>query len=281
MYQVRWEKRLAAAVVGAVPHRLALAVQRMVAGGPFIRAVNYHETPETDAGQLREHLAFYREHYSDVTYDDLGRFLEQGTWTKPKPGLLLSFDDGYRDNATVAAPLLEEFGFTGWFFVPSCFAADGHDGTGGNQPPRPTMTVDQLRRLASRHVVGSHTRTHCRLRASVGAEQLHREVVDSKKELESLLGKDVTTFCWVGGEEDTYCELAARYVEEAGYRVAFMANSAPTTSRTHPLQIQRSNIETEYPLSLVTFQLAGLMDVLYIPKRRRVNAHTHRARPTR
>lgn len=113
MYQVRWEKRLAAAVVGAVPHRPALAVQGLVSGGPFIRAVNYHATPEADADQFRKHLAFYREHYSDVTYDDLCRFLEQGTWTKPKPGLLLSFDDGYRDNATVAAPLLEEFGLTG------------------------------------------------------------------------------------------------------------------------------------------------------------------------
>lgn len=274
MYQVRWEKRLAAAVVGAVPHRLAQALQGLVVGRPFIRAVNYHATPAENRDQFRRHLEFYREHYCDVTYDDLCGLLEQGMWTKPKPGLLLSFDDGYRDNATVAAPLLEEFGFTGWFFVPACFAADGHDGTGGNQPPRPTMTIEQLRALAARHVVGSHTRTHCRLRESVGEERLRREIVDSKAELAALLGREVETFCWVGGEEDTYCEAAARFVKEAGYRFAFMTNSAPTTPRTHPLQIQRSNIETEYPLSLVKFQLAGLMDVLYAPKRRRVNAVT-------
>ncbi len=82
----------------------------------------------------------------------------------------------------------------------------------------------------------------------------------------------MTTFCWVGGEEDTYCEIAASYVEEAGYRFVFMTNSAPTTPRTHPLQIQRSNIEAKYPLSLMKFQLAGLMDVLYLPKRLRVKA---------
>ncbi len=103
--------------------------------------------------------------------------------------------------------------------------------------------------------------------------------MDSKSELVALLGRDVETFCWVGGEEDTYCEAAARYVEEAGYRFAFMTNSAPTTARTHPLQIPRSNIEAEYPLSLVKFQLAGLMDMLYTPKRRRVNAAMHRVRP--
>ena len=281
MYQVRLEKRLAAALIGLVPHQCAVAVQGLVAGRPFIRAVNYHATPEADAGRFRDHLEFYRRHYSDVTYDDLCGLLDHGRWTKPKPGLLLSFDDGYRDNATVGAPLLEEFGFTGWFFVPSCFAADAHDGTGGNQPPRPTMTVEQLRQLATRHVVGSHTRTHCRLRASEGAERLRREIVDSKAELASLLGRDVETFCWVGWEEDTYCEAAARFVEEAGYRFAFMTNSVPTTARTHPLQIQRSNIEAEYPLSLVKFQLAGLMDVLYAQKRRRVNQLTRGESPAR
>ena len=38
--------------------------------------------------------------------------------TDSKPALLLTFDDGYIDNYTFAAPLLEQFGFQGSFFIP-------------------------------------------------------------------------------------------------------------------------------------------------------------------
>lgn len=283
MYHVRWEKRLAAAAVGAVPHRLVQALQGLAVGRPFIRAVNYHATPAELAGGFRAQLAFFREHYSDVTFDDLRRFLTEGTWTKPKPGLILSFDDGYRDNATVAAPLLEEYGFTGWFFVPSQFIEDGHDGSsgsdvrGGAVPPKPCITVDQLGTLAVRHVVGCHTRTHVRLRESVGAARLREEIVGGKAHLERLLGRPVRAFCWVGFEEDAYSPTAQRCIEEAGYDVAFMCNAGPIARGDHRLQLERSNVEADYPLPVVEFQLSGLMDLLYWPRRRRVHTVTRPA----
>ncbi|MGE0393557.1 MAG: polysaccharide deacetylase family protein [Vicinamibacterales bacterium] len=275
MYHVRREKRLAAAVVSAVPHGLIQAVQGLVVGRPFIRAVNYHATPADAAAGFRAQLAFFREHYSDVTFDDLQRFLADGTWRKKKPGLILSFDDGYRDNATVAAPLLEEFGFTGWFFVPSQFIEDGHDGSGGSVPPKPCITVDQLRALADRHVIGCHTRTHTRLRKSVGEAKLREEIVGGRAHLESLLGRPVRTFCWVGFEEDAYSATAQRCIEEAGYDLAFMCNTGPIAKGDHRLQLERGNVEADYPLPVVAFQLSGLMDLLYLARRRRVHAVTH------
>ncbi len=41
-----------------------------------------------------------------------------------------------------------------------------------------------------------------------------------------------------------------------------------------PLQIQRTNLEAAWPLDVVRFQLSGVMDALYAPKRRRVNRLT-------
>jgi len=279
VYHVRWEKRLAAAVVATVPHRLVQSLQGLAVGRPFLRAVNYHATPADLAGSFRAQLAFFREHYSDVTFDDLQRFLRDGTWQKPKPGIILSFDDGYRDNATVAAPLLEEFGFTGWFFVPSQFIEDGHDGSGGNVSPTPCITVDQARALADRHVVGCHTRTHVRLRESTGESRLRDEIVGGKAHLEGLLGRPVRVFCWVGFEEDAYSATGQRCIEEAGYDVAFMCNAGPIARGDHRLQLERGNIEADYPLPVVAFQLSGLMDLLYLARRRRVHAVTAPAAP--
>lgn len=276
---VRWEKRVAGSLLRTVlPHRLLQGVQGAVVATPFIRAVNYHATPEALAGGLRDQLAFFRAHYADVTLDDLRRFVREGAWHKPKPGLIVSFDDGYRDNATVAAPLLEEYGFTGWFFVPSQFVEDGHDGSGGNVPPRPCITVEQLQALADRHVIGCHTRTHVRLRESVGESRLREEIVGGRQHLERLLGRPVPVFCWVGFEEDAYSPTAQRCIEEAGYEFAFMCNTAPIAVGDHPLQLERGNIEADYPLPVVEFQLSGLMDLLYWPRRRRVHAVTQPSR---
>ena len=47
-----------------------------------------------------------------------------GTWRgakSGKPGLLFCYDDGGYTNYSVAAPVLEEFGFSGLFFLPVGF----------------------------------------------------------------------------------------------------------------------------------------------------------------
>ena len=53
-----------------------------------------------------------------------------------------------------------------------------------------------------------------------------------------------------------------------------MCNTAPIAVGDHPLQLERGNIEADYPLPVVEFQLSGLMDLLYWPRRRRVHAVT-------
>jgi len=103
---------------------LGLAVQHMALGRHFVRVLNYHDTPQRWADGLERQLGFYREHFDPATPDDLEACLD-GRWTGRRPRLLITFDDGYRSNHDVAAPLLEKHGFRGYFFLPeSAIAAD-------------------------------------------------------------------------------------------------------------------------------------------------------------
>jgi peptidoglycan/xylan/chitin deacetylase (PgdA/CDA1 family) len=269
-------------------HGALLRTQSAFAPRGYVRAVNYHGTPALMADSFERQVAFYAEHFSDTTYDDLVDLFREGRWKKPRPGILVTFDDGLRSNRDVALPILERYGLTGWFFVPFAFidaeppaqeefARTHHiqlDQRYGDT--RAAMSWDELRAMSARHVVGCHTRTHRRMHADVAPAVVEDEILAARRDMEERLGRPVETYCWVGGEEHSYSAEAARVVRRGGYRFAFMTNNAPITPDTDPLQLQRTNIEAGYPLDVVRFQLSGVMDALYAPKRDRVNRLTAR-----
>lgn len=253
-----------ASLLTRLGHRIQVAAM-----SPFARAINYHDIAESEAAAFESQLRYYAAHFDPVGYNDLSALLS-GTWHGRRPGLILSFDDGLRSHAEIAAPLLERYGFPGWFFIPVGLLGGGrrHEGTDH-------MTVEALRLLASRHVIGCHTISHVRLSKELSSDVLEREIVGGKHELETALGgAPVNVFCWVGGEEWSYSREAAQIVKHAGYRFSFMTNNAVIRPGDDPLQLQRTNIEASDPLWLVRFQLSGAMDLLYAVKRARVNRLT-------
>lgn len=259
------KRRLATALDLFGINSLGFALQRRFLS-PFIRVVNYHDVPPQHAQNFESQLRYYASRFVNVDEEKLRGFLNGDQWTDDKPGIILSFDDGLASHAEVVAPILKKFGFTGWFFVPAERVNTTSEDKGSARP-------DQIRSLDPDHVIGSHTVTHCRLAADVEQEKLRSEIVESRSILEQALGHNVDIFCWVGGEELSYSRDAADLVN-ATYDLGFMTNNAPVRRGTNPMQLQRTNIEAENPLSLLRFQISGMLDLLYLPKRRRVNKLT-------
>src|SRR5208337_3082649 len=102
---------------------LLMELERRLIPGGYIRAINYHGTSQDTAENFERQLAFYARHYTSVSLTDLDRFFQLQRWDKKRPGLIISFDDGLSSNYSVAASLLEKYGFLGWFFVPVDFIA--------------------------------------------------------------------------------------------------------------------------------------------------------------
>lgn len=266
--------------------RLGSGIQRICFGSAHVRAIYYHGTPQEWAANLERQLRFYSRHFEPVDRAGLEDLLA-GSRRSRKPGLLISFDDGLLSNYEIAAPLLEKYGFVGWFFVPVALIGDpglADDAehqerirsryvidVSGEAPGKPSfMSWEQVRDLDRRHVVGCHTMNHCRLYETLSEAQLRLEILESKAELEERLGHEVDTFCWVGGEEGTYSRRAAEWVVKAGYRLSFMTRLHPITAGASRLQLQRTGIEGDWPMPQVRFYLSGVMDVAYTRKRRRV-----------
>ena len=255
-----------------------LRFQSIVNKKGFIRAVNYHSVPNYMSMAFEKQLRFYEKYYTPVSLRDLQSILTTGSWHKSKPGIIITFDDGLQNQYAVAAPLLDKYGFIGWFFIPS----DVCDLENGNQRTyalkhriklldscknRIFLNWREVRELASKHVVGSHTRSHLRLSKDVSAERIKKEITQSKQIIEENIDNFVETFAWVGGESETYNYSAMPIIAQAGYKFVFTTISSVLTPRSHPLMLGRTNIESSWPQEIVYFQLSGMVDLLYLKKR--------------
>ena len=278
-FPIQWKKKLLARSFSTIGFSTVLLfLQKFIYRRGYIRGVHYHGTDGSHKASFEKQIKYYRRYFSNVTKEDLQKFLQKGHWHKSKPGLIISFDDGLRSNFVHAAPLLERHGFTGWFFVPtSLIAAPATDqvnlGKGQTSCEKAPvfMSWDDLHKLDMHHIIGSHTRTHARPQTCPNQDILRDEIFGSKRDLEEKLGHSVDIFCWVGGELESYSAFAAQMIAEAGYRFSFLTDSMPILPGTNPMQLYRTQIEADWPLDLVKLHLSGVMDVRHTFKRRRIN----------
>jgi peptidoglycan/xylan/chitin deacetylase (PgdA/CDA1 family) len=251
---------------------------------PFIHSVTYHDTPTNFKENFRNQLTWYKKNYVDTNLSDLLAFLKDGTWKHEKPGLIISFDDGLRSNFDVALPLLEEFGFTGWFMVPvglvdippaeqQQFAKEQQIDffAEKNVDPRIIVSWEEIREMEERgHIITCHSMFHNRLSDKLSMDELKTEIIGSKNKLERKLQHTIDMFTWVGGEDWAYSKGAFKMMMSAEYKLIFCTNCAPITPKNSPFFLQRYHVEPFYKLNRLRFVLGGVYDFLYVWKRRRV-----------
>ena len=208
-------------------------VEKLLANDPIIRAVNFHNTSEARAGQYERQLAHYSKFFSSVSENDLEDYLTTGRWRKPKPGLIISVYEGYRNGYDVIAPLLERYRFIGWFFLITGFLnaaakdqlayAQSHEIDMETHEYRKggyALTWERVRELDRKHVIASHARSHTEL-ARLDAATAEREVVGSQEDFEKYLGHKVRAFASLTGPPYGQNPATDRFIAAAGYDFVF------------------------------------------------------------
>lgn len=186
----------------------------------------------------------------------------------PEGAVLITFDDGYRDNLLNGAPVLAKHGYPAVQFVPIAYVGDTqplpHERyLAAHGVHNPTVDWDEIRDLERYGVrIESHGISHKPL-AELEIDEAAREIAISKLELERRLGRPVRAFSYVKGSEADYKPVHPSLVKQAGYDIAFTAVSGANSPRSDPLQLRRYNVE---PYSPRTFELvlAGACDLIAI-----------------
>jgi len=102
------------------------------------------------------------------------------------------------------------------------------------------MKPQEIRRLAEGGLIGigSHTETHPVLSA-LPIEEQRREIRQSKRRLEEILGCPVTAFSYPYGENAAIGQDVVGLVQEAGYLLACANFPAPVNRWTNPFLLPR------------------------------------------
>lgn len=149
----------------------------------------------------------------------------------PEAGVSITFDDGYRDNLEIAAPLLLEHGFSFHVFVNPCFVMSGL---------QQYLTVQPLRELADLPGVsiGAHGYSHRKLTECTPSD-LEYELVTSKQWIEDAIGREVTTMAYPHGAVNAEVQRATA---DAGYTLATSSTFGIVTPASNRLALERTDI---------------------------------------
>ncbi|MHB8652048.1 MAG: polysaccharide deacetylase family protein [Minisyncoccota bacterium] len=161
----------------------------------------YTITPEL----FEQQLIYLRDHgYTTISLDELVRDIKMGTTSPTIKPVVLTFDDGWRNQYYYAFPLLKKYHATATFFV--------YTNPISRSPN--FLTWDELREMQSAGMTfGDHTLSHPYL-SRLTAEEIHAEVLGGKKVLEEHLGIPITHFASPFGYTDPALES---FLKEKGF----------------------------------------------------------------
>jgi peptidoglycan/xylan/chitin deacetylase (PgdA/CDA1 family) len=154
--------------------------------------------------------------YQSVPVHSLAQTAESGV-RLPSKSVVITFDDGYLETYQYAFPILQEYGLTATVFVVSDYLGKGNDWDRGRSRRLCLMDASQVREMSDAGIyIGSHSITHRSLVLMSRAEA-KKEIEESKKALEDLLGREVPSFAFPFGLSTNTYRIMAR---DAGYRAA-------------------------------------------------------------
>lgn len=149
----------------------------------------------------------------------------------PKPGIALTFDDGYSSTLHLAAPVFAAHKIPFHVFVTKSYVESGN--------PRYLSRAELVELAAFPGAsIGLHGASHAKL-SSLDDSSLHRELAESRDWLEQLIGRSVDSLSYPHGDFDVRVSNAAR---ASGVIAAACSTVGTFTDASQALSIPRVDL---------------------------------------
>jgi peptidoglycan/xylan/chitin deacetylase (PgdA/CDA1 family) len=173
--------------------------------------------------------------YQPATLTDLIMHLQVGQPLPSKP-VVITFDDGFKDQYTNAYPLLKRYGFRATFFIITCFLDESQD---------EYMSWAEVELLhADGMEIGSHSYTHPTLRGK-SYDYIVWQVLGSKEAIEARTREPVRFFSYPSGQYD---QQVIDVLRSAGHWGAVTVEPGSLHSSQKPFELRRIRVRGSYDL---------------------------------
>lgn len=231
---------------------LALSAGRSIArSSGWIRFPYYHHVFDDERDGFSRQLTYLNNFGDFISLDDAVAMLESGDDIKGRY-FCITFDDGFRNWLTNAMPILLDHGAPAAFFLATDYIgtdleADREHLLGFFDHGQNLMEFlswpDCKRMIDAGMTIGSHTVHHARL-ADLQADDVFKELIDSKAVIEENLGVTCDHFCFPFGipNNDFLPERDSDLVRQAGYRSVSTGLRGAMRQGASPYMIRRDHI---------------------------------------
>jgi peptidoglycan/xylan/chitin deacetylase (PgdA/CDA1 family) len=190
--------------------------------GPFI--LSYHSIDNSGSSisvapnEFEDQMNFlYKRGYTTIR---LWEYVNSIMMENPVPpqGIVLTFDDGYKNNYEVMFPILKSFGFTATIFVVT--------GSMGKMdfwkkdrgiPDLPLLSWNEVKEMKKYGLdFQPHSHSHPLL-TNLTEDEIKAELINSKREIETRLDEKAEVFCYPYGKDD---DKVIGILKEVGFKAA-------------------------------------------------------------
>ncbi|MFN5459676.1 MAG: polysaccharide deacetylase family protein [Bacteroidota bacterium] len=229
--------------------------------------LNYHGTPKKFLKKFEDQIIFLKDHFELIKAKEFYDIVS-GRIIKPGPKILFTFDDGLKNNLN-AVQILEKHGISGFFFIVPSFINSNNqkkfyienirqeinENIDSEEEDFTPLSWKDIIEISKFHEIGSHTSTHTISKETKDPFFIQNEIIGSKNEIETRIGKKITSFCSINNTIQSTNKLSISKIE-ANYSYHFTTLPGNNEINLNPYFIKRCNVESHWMLGAFKFSFS-------------------------
>lgn len=194
--------------------------------------------------------------YEAITFEDIANGEYKNRFNKKY--VIITFDDGYKDNLKNALPILKKYNLKAVLFYVTDETYNRWDTDVENRPKEKKfelMNLEEIKELYRSGLIeiGGHTTTHLDM-PSIEREALKKDLEESRDKIVEITGKKPVSFAYPWGRNNETCR---KVVEEVGYKFAVSTESGSSCFSDDLFEIVRVGIYSKDDIKKFEQKISG------------------------